>query len=130
MLGADDCKALDNLFAQLVWVPDGENEPLSEWARRYRDIIGPPDLPRNARGRGDGHESAVGQPETGGDPSDANGAGRLGPAKGDADDRPDVGLLKHALERACEQARAGQLQQLDEEIDLAATLKQAARRGQ
>ena len=82
VLGADDCKALDDLYAQLIWVPDGENEPLSQWAQRYRDIIGPPDSPRNARGGGDGHESAVGQPGAGGDPGDANGAGRVGTGEG------------------------------------------------
>lgn len=41
VLGPQDVKALDDLYAQLIWVPDGENEPLSRWAQRYRDIIGP-----------------------------------------------------------------------------------------
>src|SRR3954471_16554194 len=127
VLGADDAKALDDLYAQLVWVPDGDNEPLSEWARRYRDIIGPPDPPPNARGGGD-QESAAGQPSRGGDQGDGSGA--PGPAKGDADERSDVGSLKDALERACERARAGQLQQLNEEADLAATLEQAAHQDQ
>jgi hypothetical protein len=53
VLGADDTKALDDLYAQLICVPDGDDEPLSQWARRYRDIIGPPDSPPNARGGGD-----------------------------------------------------------------------------
>jgi hypothetical protein len=42
VLGADDVDALDDLYAPLIWMPDGENEPLSHCARRYRDIIGPP----------------------------------------------------------------------------------------
>jgi hypothetical protein len=129
VLGADDTKALDDLYAQLIWVPDGDNEPLSQWAKRYRDIIGPPDPPPNARG-GDEQESAAGQPGPGGDQGDGSGAEGAGPAEGDANKRPDVGSLRDALERACEQARAGQLQQLDEEADLAATLERAARRGQ
>ncbi|MGH2948419.1 MAG: hypothetical protein ACRDPC_19540, partial [Solirubrobacteraceae bacterium] len=129
VLGADDTRALDDLYAQLVWVPDGENEPLSQWAKRYRDIIGPPDPPPNARG-GDEQESATGQPGPGGDQGDGCGAEGAGPAKGDAHERPDVGSLRDALERACERARAGQLQQLNEEANLAATLEQAARRGQ
>jgi hypothetical protein len=54
VLGRKDVEALDDLYAQLIWVPDGENEPLSEWARRYRDIIGPPDdEPRAGSDKGD-----------------------------------------------------------------------------
>jgi hypothetical protein len=105
VLGPQDVKALDDLYAQLIWVPDGENEPLSRWAQRYRDIIGPPDPPRSADGdRGQG-------------------AGRAG-------GRPDVGSLKDALEQALEQGRANQLEQLNEDVDLAATLERAASRGQ
>src|SRR4051794_23186105 len=129
VLGADDTQALDDLYAQLIWVPDGENEPLSEWARRYRDIIGPPDPPQHARG-GDEQESAAGQPGPDGDEGDGSDAEGAGPAKGDADGGPNVGSLKDALARACERARADQLQQLNEEADLAATLEQAARRAQ
>jgi Mg-chelatase subunit ChlD len=129
VLGADDTRALDDLYAQLVWIPDGDNEPLSQWAKRYRDIIGPPDSPPNARG-GDEQEAAAGQPGPGGDQGDGCGAEGAGRAKGDADAGTDVGSLRDALERACERARAGQLQQLNEEADLAATLEQAARRGQ
>ena len=33
VLGAADAKALDDLYAQLIWVPDGENDPLNEWAQ-------------------------------------------------------------------------------------------------
>ena len=120
VLGNDDTKALDDLYAQLIWVPDGENELLSEWARRYREIIGPPDVPPNADDGGEGEPGRRGR-----------GAGGAGEADGDRDGdrRADVGSLKDALERACGRGRAGQLQQLDEDADLAATLDQAARRG-
>ena len=130
VLGADDTNALDDLYAQLVWVPDGDNEPLSQWAKRYRDIIGPPDPPASGRSGDDGHGSAASPPDPGGDPGDGCGTEGAGPANGDVHERPDVGSLRDALERACERARAGQLQQLNEEADLAATLEQAARRGQ
>jgi hypothetical protein len=126
VLGADDVRALDDLYAQLIWVPDGENESLSQWARRYRDIIGPPDPPQSEREGDDAQEAASARPGTGG----ADGADGAGPVHGGAKGRPDVGSLRDALERACERARAGQLQQLDEEVDLAATLEQAGRRGQ
>jgi len=122
VLGADDTNALDDLYAQLVWVPDGENESLSQWAKRYRDIIGPSDPPPNGRGGGNGHGSVAAPPGPG-----RAGAGR---AQGDGDGRTDVGSLKEALERACEQARADQLQQLNEETELTATLEQAGGRGQ
>jgi hypothetical protein len=112
VLGADDIKALDELYAQLIWIPDGENEPLSQWARRYREIIGPPDQPPSGRDSG---EAGTG---------DGGGAG--GGHNGDRD--ADVGSLKDALERACERGRAGQLQQLNEDAELAATLDPAARR--
>jgi hypothetical protein len=112
-------EALDDLYAQLIWIPDGDNEPLSEWARRYRDIIGPPDPPPNERDGGEGEPGRRG-----------GHAGGAREGNGDGERRADVGSLKDALERACERSRAGQLQQLDEDADLAATLDRAARRGE
>jgi len=109
VLGRKDVDALDDLYAQVIWVPDGENEPLSEWARRYRDIIGPPDD----------------EPRAGGEQGDAAGSSAGSRANG----RAEVGSLREALERACDAAREGQLQQLDEHADLARTLDQAAERG-
>jgi hypothetical protein len=129
VLGDDDTKALDDLYAQLVWVPDGESEPLSEWARRYRDIIGPPDPPPPECGDGE-QGSAAGERSQGGDSREASGADGVETADEDAGGGRDVGSLKDALVRACEQGRVGQLQQLNQEPDLAATLEQAARRGQ
>ena len=109
VLGRRDIEALADLYAQLIWVADGENEALSEWARRYREIIGPPDP------NGDPGAAGIGS---------ASG-GAVSPAGGG----PDVGSLREALERACEDARDGQLEQLDEDADLARTLEEAAGRG-
>jgi hypothetical protein len=128
VLGADDVRALDDLYAQLIWIPDGENESLSQWARRYRDIIGPPEPPPRERGD-DAQEPAAAPPDPSGDPGNAGGADDASSPHGAANGRPDVGSLTEALEHACERARAGQLQQLDEDVDLAATLEQAGRRG-
>jgi Mg-chelatase subunit ChlD len=129
VLGADDTRALDDLYAQLVWVPDGDSEPLSEWARRYRDIIGPPETPARESGAHQ-QDSAVGQPSPGGGSGDGSGTEGIEAADGGTGGGTDVGSLREALERACEQGRADQLQQLNEEPDLAATLEQAARRDQ
>jgi hypothetical protein len=106
VLGRRDLEALDDLYAHVIWVPDGENEPLSRWARRYRDIIGPPDDELDAEG----------------DEADAAGSSAGSRAKGS----PQVGSLRDALERACDAARNGQLKRLDEDTDLASTLEHAA----
>ena len=108
--------ALDDLYAQLIWVPDGENEPLSEWARRYRDIIGPPDPPTAATAARATARAATA-------------AAVRHPGRERRRRRPpDVGSLREALERACEQARDGQLEQLDEDADLAAHARAGGRR--
>ena len=134
VLGVRDTKALDDLYAQLIWVPDGDNEPLSRWAKRYRDIIGPPDTPPPGHGGSQGASRAGGAGRPGELEGDGDGGGGEGQAHGDAagasDGQADVGSLKDALEKACEQARADQLEQLNEDVDLAATLEQAAAGGQ
>ena len=127
VLGADDTKALDDLYAQLIWVPDGENEPLSQWARRYRDIIGPPDPPPSARDGGDEQEPAAASPAR------RRGRRRRRRRRRTATATPTAARRRLAEGRArarVRAGRAGQLQQLNEEADLAATLEQAARRGQ
>ena len=45
VLGDQDLDALDELFAKLIWIPDGELEALDRAAREYRAIIGAPDPP-------------------------------------------------------------------------------------
>ena len=42
-------RALDDLYARVVWIPDGELERLDEAAREYRRIVGEPDPPASAR---------------------------------------------------------------------------------
>ena len=48
MLGERDLKALDDLYARVVWIPDGELDRLDEAAREYRRIVGEPDPPAGA----------------------------------------------------------------------------------
>jgi Mg-chelatase subunit ChlD len=43
VLGADDLRALDDLYARLIWIADGDLDGLDDAARRYRAIIGAPD---------------------------------------------------------------------------------------
>jgi hypothetical protein len=70
---------------------------LDRAAREYRQIIGPPDplAPENLG------------PATGGDD-----------AAGPDDDHPAAGSLGDAVEQALRQARDGQLEQLDADVDL------------
>jgi hypothetical protein len=90
VLGEDDLRALDALFARVIWIADGELEALDNAAREYRAIIGPPDPGPARTGPGD----AV----CGADPA----GGELAPAAGA--DAGDAGSLADALERACCQA--------------------------
>jgi hypothetical protein len=43
VLGERHFRALDDLYARLVWIPDGELERLDEAAHEYRRIVGGPD---------------------------------------------------------------------------------------
>ena len=45
--------ALDDLYARVVWIPDGELERLDDAAREYRRIVGEPDPPPSAGGAGE-----------------------------------------------------------------------------
>jgi hypothetical protein len=40
-LGDADFQALDDLYAQLIFCEDGDNDTLTSYAQRYREIIGP-----------------------------------------------------------------------------------------
>jgi uncharacterized MAPEG superfamily protein len=120
VLGERDLRALDDLYARLVWIPDGEVERLDEAAREYRRIVGEPDPPASAGG-----------------PSEPDGSGEGG---GEADSRaaqgPDssgealAGSLADALEQAIATARRGQLEQLDEDLDLQQVLRDATPAGE
>jgi hypothetical protein len=120
VLGEEDLAALDDLYARVVWIPDGELDRLDEAARAYRQIVGPPDPPPTAGGAG----------EAGGR---ADPAGDGGPGEDDGDQAGGgvaAGSLADALEQAIATARAGQIEQLDEDLDLGQVLEHAAASGE
>lgn len=83
----------------------------TQWARRYREIIGPPDDP----------------PQPGDD--DASAGGPRGSGAGSRPDgEPEVGSLREALERTGDAAPERQLEQLGQDADVPATLKHPAAR--
>jgi Mg-chelatase subunit ChlD len=111
VLGDDDVRALDDLYAQLIWVPDGDGDMLSHWAKGYRDIIGAPDPDHDqpaAAGQGRDRDAPATKDDAG------SGHGGAGP-----------GSLADALEQAIAQARNDQLEQLDNDVDLAQTVARA-----
>ena len=113
VLGEADLRALDGLFARLIWIPDGSLDELDQAAREYRAIVGPPDAP---------HGDGAGAAQAGGDtPASATGSDQDG-------NEPAAGSLAEALEHALAESREGQLEQLDEDLDLQQVLKQAAER--
>jgi len=105
VLGEHDLDRLDELFAELIWIPDGELEALDRAAREYRAIIGAPERPPSE----DRDEATTGDYGSGG-----------------SSDQPAAGSLGEALEQALEQAREGQLEQLDADVDLQRVLADAA----
>ncbi|HYB25600.1 MAG TPA: hypothetical protein VEF89_03205 [Solirubrobacteraceae bacterium] len=106
VLGDPDLDALDALFAKLIWIGDGELEPLDRAAREYRAIIGPPDPPPSEHG------------------AEANADDNAPPGRGD---QPAASSFGEALEQAIKQARDGQLEQLNADVDLQQALTDAAR---
>ena len=85
--------ALDELFARVIWIADGELDALDRAAREYRAIIGPPDPPPGRRG-------SRARRTGGGEHRDPAGAS-ASPATGRA------GSLADALEQALASARGG-----------------------
>jgi Mg-chelatase subunit ChlD len=123
VLGDDDLRALDELYARVAWIPDGELDRLDEAAREYREIVGAPDPPPDA-GDNDGatgEGGVAGGPARDGDPS-----GR----EGDADVGQGAGSLADAIEQAITSARTSQIEQLGEDVDLDKILRDAASRGE
>jgi hypothetical protein len=118
VLGEPDLRALDDLYARLLWIPDGELERLDEAAREYRRIVGEPEPPTRtgaaAQGAGSGE---------GGEGAKGEGAG-IG-----TDGGAGAGSLADALEQAAGLARADQLEQLDHDVDLDQVIRDAAGRG-
>jgi hypothetical protein len=121
VLGAEDLAALDDLYASVIWIPDGDLDRLDAAARAYREIVGEPELPPNAdEGAGDGNGSGDNQGASG----EGGGAGD-GTQGGDG----SPGSFADALEQAIAAARAGQREQLDADIDLQQVLRDAATGG-
>jgi hypothetical protein len=117
-LGDEDLAALDDLYARALWIPDGDLDRLDDAAREYRRIVGEPDPPPSGEASRDGEPAGS---------SEAEGEG--GSAEGDDADSPEkptAGSLADALERAIEGARDGQLEQLDQDVDLEQVLADAA----
>jgi hypothetical protein len=119
VLGDRDLRALDDLYAKVVWIADGELDRLDEAAGEYRRIVGEPDPPPSAAGAG----------ERGGS---GEGGGEADSGEGDGHDSGGVaaGSLADALEEAIATARGGQLEQLDEDVDLGQVLENAAASGE
>ena len=105
VLGDRDLDQLDELFAKLIWIPDGELQALDRAARAYRAIIGAPDPPPS---------------------EESNEATSRDQPSGGTGDQPAAGSLGEALEQALEQTREGQLEQLDADLDLQQVLADAA----
>jgi len=114
-LGDADLQALDDLYARLIWITDGELDTLDRTARAYREIIGAPDLP--PAGEGDD----AGEP---GEARKGTGSAETEASDGDAA-APGAGSLADALEHALSRACGGQLEQLNEDLDLEQLLDEA-----
>jgi hypothetical protein len=115
VLGKDDLAALDQLYASVIWIPDGDLERLDAAAQRYRAIVGEPEQPPKASGYGEPNSSD----------EHCDGAGEDESAGADS-----PGSLADALEQAITSARDGQREQLDHDIDLGQVLRDAAAGGQ
>jgi len=119
VLGEPDLRALDDLYARLLWIPDGELERLDDAAREYRRIVGEPEpAPRTG-----GAAQGAGSGEGGGGATRGEGHGA------GADGGAEAGSLADALEQTIAAARADQLEQLDHDVDLDQVLRDAAQRG-
>jgi hypothetical protein len=120
VLGEEDLAALDDLYARVVWIPDGELDRLDEAARAYRQIVGALDPPPTAGGAGEA--GGRGDPAGDGGPGEDDGDQAGGGAAAES--------LADALEQAIATARADQLKELDEDIDLGQVLEHAAASGE
>jgi hypothetical protein len=113
VLGPQDITALDDVFARLVWCPDGDSERLSVFATEYREIIGPPDPEQD--GEGDG-----GQDE-------AQGSKQLGDASSQEDSDADVSEFEDALSTATASARQAASDAAANDQTVRATARELAR---
>ena len=117
VLGAADVAALDDLYARLVWVPDGDDDQLDVFAREYRAIIGPPAAPPPKAG-GAADPDSTGAPAGGkagdstGEPGAADGNGA------DATQAPSAEEMRDAMREALQTSRSAELEQLDNNVSL------------
>ena len=121
VLGRDDLAALDQLYASVIWIPDGDLERLDAAAQRYREIVGEPEQSPQAAG--------YGEPNSSDEPCDGAGEDENVGDGESAGDTGSPGSLADALEQVIAAARDGQLEQLDHEIDLGQVLRDAATGG-
>jgi hypothetical protein len=112
VLGKDDVAALDQLYASVIWIPDGDLERLDAAAQRYREIVGELEQPPKAAGYGEPNSSD----------EQCDGAGE----DESTGDTGVPGSLADALEQAITTARDRQLEQLDLDIELGQVLRDAA----
>ena len=122
-----DMRALDDLYARLVWVHDGDNDA----PRRLRTRVPRPSSARSRhRLRRPVQHAASGRRRG----RQRDGRRRRGGAADDAGDGrrpegPTVGSLRDAVAEALDAAAAGQLEQLNEDVslqDLLAAARDAA----
>ena len=119
VLGASDFNALDDLYAKVIWIPDGDIERLDAAAGAYREIVGEPE---ESVTHGAGDESSAS--------GSADEVGQLGGKSGAwADREPTTGSLADTIEQAIANARGTQLEQLDAEVDLQQVLREVAAHG-
>ncbi|HEV7805457.1 MAG TPA: hypothetical protein VGO80_06550 [Solirubrobacteraceae bacterium] len=113
VLGAADVAALDDLYARLVWVPDGDDPALDAFAREYRAIIGPPPAP-TPKAAGAADPDSAGAPARDGDPAQ----GDAEDGEGDAGEAPSVEEMRDAMRKALATGRSAELEQLDNDVSL------------
>ena len=129
VLGDHDLARLDNLFARLIWTPDGDNDTLDRYATEYRQIIGPPPPPPPGSGNGD-NTGEDKKPTGAGShrPDDANNTAGAD-SSGTGCEQITTQSLGEALAQTIREQRDGELKQRNEDIDLQTLLTAAAAPG-
>jgi Mg-chelatase subunit ChlD len=133
VLGTSDMQALHDLHARLIWVPDGDCKTMDAFAEEYREIIGAPDPPPPSPGGGSIPPDATGGIGGEGDACSEEASEGDGEGSGEAEGSSEAGggdgeqmkSLGEALKDAQQQAQAGQLQQLNEDVVLKDLLDRA-----
>ena len=120
VLGGEDMARLDQLFARLIWAPDGDNGALDRYASEYREIIGPPPPPPPGA---DGQPGQGGAAGGRGDECASNEAA----TQGSDGEQPTPQSLGDALKQAATDLHDSELEQLHEDVDLQRLLKAATK---